>query len=89
MDLTNLVARYKEKIGDIETAQNFLDKFNPWTNNAEIINSFWEAIEQNSTSFSWTHIDSNLKTLKLTKMNITVSQIILEEIFKIQNYIYV
>lgn len=67
MNLTNLVARYKEKIGEIETAQNFLDKFSPWTNNTEIINSFWEAIEQNSTSFSWTHIDSNLKTLKLSK----------------------
>ena len=66
MNLTNLVTRYKEKVGEIETAQNFLDKYSPWTNNTEIINSFWEAIDQNSTSFSWTHIDSNLKTLKLT-----------------------
>lgn len=67
MDLDNLVTRYKEKVDEIDTAEQLLDKYNPWHDMNKLIESFKKALDSNSKSFSWTRIDEAYKNISVTK----------------------
>lgn len=67
MNLDNLVTRYKEKIGKIDTAEQLLEKYNPWHDMDNLIDSFKKALSSNSKSFSWTSIDETYKNISVTK----------------------
>ena len=64
-ELEELVESYKEKIGKLDTIDNFLEKYNPWTDEkiGKLSKDFFEALKNEDKDFSWLNIDDELNNL--------------------------
>lgn len=69
MDLNDLLARYIEVNKKIENIDKIFQRYNPWSgeNVDNLINSFFEAINQKNSSFSWLDVEDKLKEFKNEK----------------------
>ena len=69
MCLDDLVFSYKKYIGVISLSEEVLEKYSPWNDkNINMITElFQNALKQNSNTFSWLKIDSQLEKLKASK----------------------
>ncbi len=69
MDLDDLLTRYIEVNKNIENIDNLFKRYNPWSGEKvdNLVNSFFEAIRQTSSSFSWLDVEEKLKDFKKEK----------------------
>lgn len=73
-ELEELAERYKKKIGNVDTIDKFLGKYNPWREKNpeeentqrkgkdidELLDDFFEALKNDNKEFSWLKIDEDL-----------------------------
>lgn len=73
-ELEELAERYKKKIGNVDTIDKFLEKYNPWREKNpeeentqrkgkdidELLDDFFEALKNDNKEFSWLKIDEDL-----------------------------
>ena len=73
-ELEELAERYKKKIGNVDTIDKFLGKYNPWREKNpeeentqrkgkdidELLDDFFEALKNDDKEFSWLKIDEDL-----------------------------
>lgn len=66
MELNDLLVRYGEKIGEILSGEDLLDKYSPWNKNDvdNLVEHFKLALDTNSKDFSWLNIEKELLDLK-------------------------